>query len=77
MKGTINEFVATACSISPCVGRKMRRNCFVINSMGYFENFVPYSYAFAVLLMTGVVAYRSSRPRRLQSCRADDGQRSL
>jgi len=36
----INEFVVIASSISSYVERKIRRICFIIYIMGYFENFI-------------------------------------
>jgi len=39
MKGMIKEFIVIACSISVYIKSKIRRNCFVIYIIGYFENF--------------------------------------
>jgi len=35
----IKQFLVITSSISLCTERKIRRNCFVIHIVGYFENF--------------------------------------
>jgi len=55
MKGMINEFVVTASSISPCVERKTRRNCFIIRIVGYFDKKLSYRRVTARCVLSAVI----------------------